>query len=46
MQTVCVPIEYDDIETEIIGDENMTKGPTIENLVIRSCACTEIETRD
>ena len=44
MQTVCVPIEYDDIETEIIGDENMTNGPTIKNLVIRSCACTEVET--
>ena len=46
MQTICVPIEYDDIETEIIDDEDMAKGPTIKNLVIRSCACTEVETCD
>ena len=46
IQTHCVPIEFEDIETEIIGDEEIVQGPTIKNLVIRKCACTEVQTCD
>ena len=44
IKTICVPIEYDDIETEIVRDEDIVQGPTIKNLVIRSCACAEVQT--
>ena len=43
IQTICAPIEFEDIETEIIGNKDVAKGPTIEDFVIRSCACTEVE---
>ena len=46
IQTHCVPIEFEDIETEIIGDEEIIQGPTIKNLVIRKCACTELHICD
>ena len=46
IQTHCVPIEFEDIETEIIGDEEIVQGPKIKNLVIRKCACTEVQTCD
>ena len=46
IQTHCVPIEFEDIETEIIGDEEIVQGPKIKNLVIRNCACTEVQTCD
>ena len=44
IQTHCVPIDFEDIETEIIGDEEIVQGPKIKNLVIRKCACTEVQT--
>ena len=40
---MCAPIGFDDIETEIFDGKNASKGPTIKNLVIRSCACTEVQ---
>ena len=44
IQTHCVPIKFEDIETETIGDEEIVQGPKIKNLVIRKCACTEVQT--
>lgn len=42
MQTKCVPIEFGEIETEIVDGDRIHNGPTIKNLVIRKCVCTEI----
>lgn len=44
IQSLCIPIEYEDIETEIVRNEDIVQGPTIKNLVIRSCACAEVQT--
>ena len=43
MQTRCVPIGFEDIKTEIIDGDKILNGPTIENLVIRNCACAEVQ---
>ena len=41
-QLGCVAESYDDLKTKIrIGNE-VIEGPTIENLVIKSCVCTTV----
>ena len=46
MHNRCAPIEFEDIKTVFANDNKIVDGPTIENLVIRSCACTEIQSCD
>ena len=43
MQTICVPIGFEDIKTEIIDGDKILNGPTIKNLIIRNCACAEVQ---
>ena len=43
METRCIPIEFTDLKTEItVAGEKIT-GPTIQNLIIKKCACSEIQ---
>ena len=43
METRCIPIEFIDLKTEITIAGEKIMGPTIQNLIIKNCACSEIQ---
>ena len=45
-KVACIPVEYADIKTNIVTQNIIQQGPTIEGLAIVSCACSEITTCD
>lgn len=43
-KVACMPVEYSDIQTNIVTQNTIQQGPTIEGLAIVSCACSEVTT--
>ena len=43
MQTTCIPIKFDTLKTDIVINGKRENGPEIKNLIIKTCACTEIQ---
>ena len=46
IETQCVPIEFEDLKTEILIDGKYENGPIVKNLIVKNCACSEIQICD
>ena len=43
LETTCIPISFESLDTDILINGKYEPGPRLENLVIKDCACSTIE---
>ena len=43
LETRCIPISFESLDTDILINGKYEPGPRLENLVIKDCACSTIE---